>query len=79
MNEHLSVFSTAIGKHPKAVIVKNASTLTSLFLKVFDLRRIQFLSRTEDSYSDAEVELVEASVNEVAIKMIYKLKSVSDM
>ncbi len=42
-------------------------------LKAFDLRRVQFSSRSEDSYEEDEVEEVEAQANEVAIKMIYKL------
>lgn len=63
----------AIEKHPKSVIAKNSSLLSGLFLNYFDLRRIQCSPRTEDSYEEDEIEAVEDAVNDVAIKMIYKL------
>ncbi|KAA6406586.1 MAG: hypothetical protein FRX48_09641 [Lasallia pustulata] len=71
--EHLEILSLAIEKHPKSVIAKNSSLLSGLFLKYFDLRRIQCSPRTEDSYEEDEIEAVEDAVNDVAIKMIYKL------
>lgn len=49
------------------------SLLASLFLKAFDLRHIQLLQRTEDSYADDEIEQVESTVNECAIGVVYKL------
>lgn len=77
MAEHLEILSLAIEKHPKLVIAKNSSSLTGLFLRYFDLRRIQCSPRTEDSYEEDEIEVVEDAVNEVAIKMIYKLSDAS--
>lgn len=77
MAEHLEILSLTIEKHPKSVIVKNSSSLTGLFLRYFDLRRIQCSPRTEDSYEEDEIEVVEDAVNEVAIKMIYKLNDAS--
>ena len=47
--------------------------LTDLLLEVFDLRRIQLSPRTEESYDDDEIEVVEKVANQVAIKIIYKL------
>lgn len=73
VKEHLSVLSGAIEKQPKSVIVNNSSTLTGIFLRAFDLRRIQFSPRTEESYDNDEVEVAETAVNGVAIKMIYKM------
>ncbi|KAI9877013.1 MAG: snoRNA-binding rRNA-processing protein utp10 [Pleopsidium flavum] len=73
VKEHLSVLSGAIEKQPKSIIVNNSSSLTSIFLKAFDLRRIQFSPRTDESYDDDEVEVAETAINEVAIKMIYKM------
>lgn len=73
VTEHLAVLNTAIEKQPKSVIVNNSSILTGIFLRAFDLRRIQFSPRTEKSYDDDEVEVVESAVNDVAIKMIYKM------
>ena len=42
-------------------------------LKVFDLRRVQFCPRSDETYEEDEVEDVETHANDVAIKMIYKL------
>lgn len=69
----MEILILAVEKHPKSVIVKNSSLLSELFLTYFDLRRIQCSPRTEDSYEEDEIEVVEDAVNEVAIKMIYKL------
>ncbi len=69
----MEILHVLISKEPKSVIVKNSSTLTGLFMRAFDLRRIQFSPRTEQSYDDDEVEEVEAAVRDVAIEMIYKM------
>lgn len=53
--------------------MNQSKTLLGLILKSFDLRRFQCTPRTEESYEDSELDEVEKSVNEVAIKMIYKL------
>lgn len=73
VKEHLLILRHSIYQQPKSSISKSSSSLASLFLKAFDLRRIQFSPRTEDSYEDSEVEEVEEAVNETAIAMIYKL------
>ena len=44
-----------------------------LLTRAFDLRRIQFTNRTEDSFEDHEVDEVEEATNTVAIAMIYKI------
>ena len=73
MNEHLTIARVAIERHPKTVIIKQAKQLTSFFLEVLDLRRIQLATRTEDSYDEAEIAQVESAASETMIKMIYKL------
>ena len=65
--------SLVIERQKKSDVAKQSSVLSDLFIKIFDLRRIQFSPRTDDSYDDEEVDQVEESVNQVAIKMIYKL------
>lgn len=72
-SEALSMLNTAIEKSRKSSIVNNAQRLGTLFFKTLDLRRVQLADRTEDSYEEDEVAQVEAMVNEVAIKMIYKM------
>ena len=63
----------AIETRSKSKIAKHSDALANLFLKIFDLRRIQLSHRTDDSYEDAEVEEVEAAINSTLITMIYKL------
>lgn len=62
-----------IERQTKSVVTKQSDLLATLFIKLFDLRRIQCLPRTEDSYEDIEVEEVEAIVNKTLIAMVYKL------
>lgn len=62
-----------IDRQPKSMIVQHSETLGGLFLKMFDLRRIQLSPITGYSYDMAEIEVVEDAVNESAISMIYKL------
>lgn len=73
VKEHLDILRLAIETHPKPIITKQADILANLFLKIFDLRRIQFSPRTDDSYSDSEVEDVETAANDTLIAMIYKI------
>ena len=73
VKEHLLILRLSISHQSKSSILQYSPTLASLILKVFDLRRIQFSPRTEDSYEDFEVEEVEDAVNQTAIEMIYKL------
>lgn len=71
--ELLNILGVAIEKHSKPVISKNANILASLFMDAFDLRRR--IAETSDDQEDvrAMVTSIEASVNESALKMIYKL------
>lgn len=55
------------------MIVQHSETLGSLFLRMFDLRRIQLSPLTGYSYDMAEIGVVEDAVNESAISMVYKL------
>ena len=63
----------ALERQPKHAVAKQAELLANILLKAFDLRRIQFSPRTDDSYEEHEVDEVEMAVNETLIAMIYKL------
>ena len=63
----------AIDRYPKSMIVQHSETLGGLFLKMFDLRRIQLSPLIGYSYDIAEIGVVEDTINESAISMIYKL------
>lgn len=60
-------------KHSKSTIAKNVSTLSAVFTNALDLRR-QLASESEPvEVKSAELEEVERTVNDCALKMIYKL------
>ncbi|EAW06964.1 snoRNA-binding rRNA-processing protein UTP10 [Aspergillus clavatus NRRL 1] len=71
--ETLEVVSLAIEKHPKSATGKNIGVLTSILFKVFDLRREQLALGSKATFEMADIEEIEESVNDVTIKMIYKL------
>ncbi|KEY65221.1 hypothetical protein S7711_09348 [Stachybotrys chartarum IBT 7711] len=73
MAEHLDVLGIAIDKHPKSSITKNARVLSSLFTQAFDLRRQAHAKGVEDGDISGQVAQTEASINDKALKMIYKL------
>ena len=62
-----------IERQPKSAIAKHSDVLVDIFLQVFDLRRVQFSPKTDESYNDEEVERVETAVNDTLIAMIYKI------
>lgn len=57
----------------QSAVPRHADAFTKLLIKAFDLRRIQFCPRTEDSYEESEVVGVEAVSNHVALSLIYKM------
>jgi len=62
-----------LDKHSKSTIAKNVSTLSAVFTNALDLRR-QLASESEPvEVKPAELEEVERTVNDCALKMIYKL------
>lgn len=71
VREYLEILSIAIDKHPKNVVTKYSPVLAKIFQNAIDLRRRWTLAKDEDLSSEAIAE-IEAYVNEVAIKMIYK-------
>lgn len=75
VKESLEVVSIAIEKHPKSATVKNVDILRKLLVKTFDLRREQSSVDDEESrlFDEDDLDAVEQLVNDVAIKMIYKL------
>ncbi|KAK5990077.1 U3 small nucleolar RNA-associated protein 10 [Cladobotryum mycophilum] len=72
-SEYLDVLGMAIDKHPKSAITKNASLLSNIFLKTFDLRRTVYAKGESSENSLRQVDAMEASMYEKTLKMIYKL------
>ncbi|KAL8675492.1 MAG: hypothetical protein Q9168_000004 [Polycauliona sp. 1 TL-2023] len=73
LKEHLGILETLIGAMSKSAVALHSEAFATLLTKAFDLRRIQFSSRTEDSFEESEVDEVEEATNKVAVAMIYKI------
>lgn len=71
LREYLEILSTAIDKHPKTIVTKYSPILAKIFQNAIDLRR-QWTVAADDHFSPDAMNEIEAEVNEVAIKMIYK-------
>lgn len=63
----------AIDKHSKADISKNVTVLSSIFLNALDLRRLLHSDNNVDSEFVRHIGQVEEMVNNVALRMVYKL------
>jgi U3 small nucleolar RNA-associated protein 10 len=77
VKEALEIVSIAIEKHAKSETVKNVGILSTLFRKAFDLRREQSSATDGTTFDDSELEKIESLVNDIVIKMIYKLNDSS--
>ncbi|KAL4973598.1 U3 small nucleolar RNA-associated protein 10 [Aspergillus desertorum] len=72
IREVLDAISLSIEKHPKSATMKNLSVLTTILFRAFDLRREQSLS-PKSAFDTSDLEEIEDLINDVTIKMIYKL------
>ncbi|KAL5044710.1 U3 small nucleolar RNA-associated protein 10, partial [Aspergillus fruticulosus] len=70
--EVLDAISLSIEKHPKSATMKNLSVLTTILFRAFDLRREQGQS-PNSAFDTSDLEGIEDLINDVTIKMIYKL------
>lgn len=71
LREYIDILRIAIEKHPKSVVTKHAPILAKIFHNAFDLRRL-WSTVPDNGYTPEQMATIEADVNEVAIKMIYK-------
>ncbi|KAK4456134.1 hypothetical protein QBC34DRAFT_389039 [Podospora aff. communis PSN243] len=71
--QHLRVLGIALDKHSKATVAKNVSTLSVIFTNALDLRRQLAAEGEKRDVKLPELEGVESTINECALKMIYKL------
>ncbi|KAI0430457.1 armadillo-type protein [Xylaria sp. FL1042] len=73
MREYLNILGIAIDKHSKADISKNVTVLSSIFLNALDLRRLLRSQNDADGDFIRHIGQVEEIVNNVALRMVYKL------
>jgi U3 small nucleolar RNA-associated protein 10 len=72
LSEYLDVLGWTVDRHPKSIISKNIPALTNTFLSALDLRSHgQYKMVTGATM--ATLKAIEDKVNDVALKMIYKL------
>lgn len=77
VDEYLDILGLAIDKHSKANISKNSALLAGILTRILDLRRLKHSSQEANEASLRRVSTIEASLNEKALKMIYKLNDAS--
>lgn len=70
IDEFIDVLGLGIDKHSKASISKNVSSLSAILLGALDLRRLEQAKGSTKADKLAELE---AAVNDVALKMVFKL------
>ena len=73
VTEYLQVLGMALDKHSKAVVAKNVSALSTIFLNSMDLRRAVVSGQVKTPISPSELDEIEAKTGEDALKMVYKL------
>ncbi|KAI1423612.1 armadillo-type protein [Xylaria sp. FL1777] len=73
IREYLNVLGIAIDKHSKTDISKNVTILWSIFLNALDLRRLLHSQNDVDSEFVRHIGQVEEIVNNVALRLVYKL------
>ncbi|KAI1368411.1 armadillo-type protein [Xylaria arbuscula] len=71
--EYLNILGIAIDKHSKADISRNVAILSSIFLNALDLRRLLHQQNNADSDFVRHIGQVEENINNVALRMVYKL------
>ncbi|KAI1816818.1 armadillo-type protein [Poronia punctata] len=73
MREYLNVLGIAIDRHSKNDISKNVTVLSSILLNALDLRRQLYSKEQVDGEFVRHISHIEDVVNDVALKMVYKL------
>ena len=71
--EVLQTISLAVEKNPKSAIIKNVGILSKILFNAFDLRREQAAIGDTAAFDADDLDDAEDSLNEITIKMIYKL------
>ncbi|KKF93686.1 U3 small nucleolar RNA-associated protein 10 [Ceratocystis platani] len=70
---HVALLGKAIEKHSKATISKNVAPLSALLFEALDMRRITASHGQTSELESPRFSALEAAVNAVALKLIYKL------
>lgn len=72
-SEVLQTLNLAVEKNPKSVVAKNVGVLSKILFKAFDLRREQTAIGDSADFDAEDLDEIESALNDVTIKMIYKL------
>ncbi|OTA89635.1 hypothetical protein M434DRAFT_398451 [Hypoxylon sp. CO27-5] len=71
--EYLDILGIALDKHTKTDITKNVTPLSAIFVNAFDLRRVKCSKGDAAEDFIRQIPRIEQAINDVALKMIYKL------
>ncbi|UQC78139.1 BP28CT domain-containing protein [Colletotrichum lupini] len=71
--EWVDIFGVVVDSQPKSVVTKNVTTLSTILLNSLDLRRREHIKGKLTNATAQYVAKIEASINDVTLKMIYKL------
>ncbi|OLN93949.1 U3 small nucleolar RNA-associated protein 10 [Colletotrichum chlorophyti] len=72
-SEWVDIFGVVVESHTKSIVTKNVNSLSTILLNVLDLRRREQASGKLTGAASQRVAQIEASINDVALKIIYKL------
>ncbi|KAF9871644.1 hypothetical protein CkaCkLH20_10842 [Colletotrichum karsti] len=72
-DEWVDIFDFVVESNTKSVITKNVTTLSAILLSALDLRRREQATGKLTPSASQRVSKIEAAINEVALKVIYKL------
>lgn len=73
LTEYLQILGLSLDKHPKSAIAKNIPALSAIFMSALDLRRRDPYKEITGGQAAASLKAIEDTVNEAALKMVYKL------
>ncbi|KAI0131725.1 hypothetical protein F4776DRAFT_156562 [Hypoxylon sp. NC0597] len=71
--EYIDILGIALDKHSKTDITKNVAPLSAIFINAFDLRRVKYSKDDVGEDFIRQISRIEQAINDVALKMIYKL------
>ena len=71
--EAMKLLINVIERSSKASVIEASDNIATFVLRMADLRRIQLLVFTEDSYAEEEIDRIESQLNEVVMNFVYKI------
>ena len=71
--EAMKLLNNVIERSSKSSVIDASDSIATFISRMADLRRIQLLVFTEDSYTEEEIDRIESQLNEVVMTFVYKI------